>query len=117
MTGALSVAPRLVVDSVRSPRRTLGNAAGLAASVYRTVRPVNATGSPLMTRRTMNRRLGILEIPMTRGFSGIRTGQAGRPRTALIIKDSRGNGHTPHSGKGADKSPDARGDGDEALSV
>lgn len=64
VTGALSVAPRLVVDSVLSPRRTLGNAAGLAASVYRTVRPVNATGSPLMTRRTMNRRLGILEIPM-----------------------------------------------------
>lgn len=64
LTGALSAAPRLVADSIRSPRQTLGNAAGLAASVYRTVRPVKATGSPLMTQRTTNRRLGILEIPM-----------------------------------------------------
>ena len=35
----------------------------MAASVYRTVRPVNRTGSPLMTNRTLIRRLGVHEVP------------------------------------------------------
>ena len=35
----------------------------MAASVYRTVRPVNRTGSPLMTKRSLIRRLGVLEVP------------------------------------------------------
>ncbi|UXA16996.1 wax ester/triacylglycerol synthase domain-containing protein [Mycobacterium sp. SMC-4] len=64
VSGALSTVPRLLVDSVRSPVQTLGSAAGLAASVYRTVRPVSSTGSPLMTQRTLIRRLSVLEVPM-----------------------------------------------------
>ena len=35
----------------------------MAASVYRTVRPVNRTGSPLMRKRSLLRRLGVLEVP------------------------------------------------------
>lgn len=66
VAGALSTVPRLVVDSARSPVQALGSAAGLAASVYRTVRPVNSTGSPLMTERTLIRRLDVLEVPMPR---------------------------------------------------
>lgn len=62
VTGLLTGVPRLVYDGVRSPLRTLNSAAELAASVYRTVRPVNATGSPLMTERTLIRRLGVLEV-------------------------------------------------------
>ena len=38
--------------------------AEMAGSVYRTVRPVNATGSPLMKERTLKRRLDVMEIPM-----------------------------------------------------
>jgi diacylglycerol O-acyltransferase / wax synthase len=49
---------------VRQPLRTLNSAAGLATSVYRTVRPVNTTGSPLMTDRTLIRRLDVLDVPM-----------------------------------------------------
>ena len=60
----LSAAPKLIYQSVRDPVRTLNAAAELAASVYRTVRPVNHTGSPLMTRRTLTRRLHVLEVPM-----------------------------------------------------
>lgn len=63
VTGVLAAAPKLIVDGVRSPLRTVASAAGLATSVYRTVRPVNATGSPLMTRRSLIRRLDVLEVP------------------------------------------------------
>lgn len=64
ITGASSTVPRLMFDSVRSPLRTLKTGAGLARSVYRTVRPVNTTGSPLMTDRTLIRRLDVLDVPM-----------------------------------------------------
>lgn len=63
VTGVLTGVPRLVYDGVRSPLRTLNSVAEMATSVYRTVRPVNATGSPLMTERTLIRRLGVLEVP------------------------------------------------------
>jgi diacylglycerol O-acyltransferase len=69
LTGAavsevLSAAPRLAVDGVRNPVRTLSSALSLAASVYRTVRPVNSPGSTLMTRRTLRRQLDALDVPM-----------------------------------------------------
>jgi diacylglycerol O-acyltransferase len=41
----------------------VSSAGQLAASVYRTVRPVTRTGSPLMTKRSLIRRLGVLEVP------------------------------------------------------
>ncbi|MDA2892622.1 WS/DGAT domain-containing protein [Mycolicibacterium sp. BiH015] len=63
-TGALTGIPRLLFESVRSPLRSLGAMAEMAGSVYRTVRPVNATGSPLMKERTLKRRLDVMEIPM-----------------------------------------------------
>ncbi|QZT61836.1 wax ester/triacylglycerol synthase domain-containing protein [Mycolicibacterium austroafricanum] len=63
VTGVLTGVPRLVYDGVRSPLRTLNSVAEMATSVYRTVRPVNATGSPLMTERTLIRRLRVLEVP------------------------------------------------------
>ena len=61
---ALASLPKLVFQGIRNPARTVGSAAELAASVYRTVRPVNHTGSPLMTNRTLTRRLDVLEVPM-----------------------------------------------------
>jgi diacylglycerol O-acyltransferase / wax synthase len=44
------------------PVPTVSSAAEMAASVYRTVRPVNRTGSPLMRKRSLIRRLGVLEV-------------------------------------------------------
>ena len=61
---ALASLPKLVFQGIRNPARAVGSAAELAASVYRTVRPVNHTGSPLMTNRTLTRRLDVLEVPM-----------------------------------------------------
>ncbi|MGZ8801750.1 MAG: wax ester/triacylglycerol synthase domain-containing protein [Mycobacterium sp.] len=63
LTGTLKMAPKLVFQGILRPVDTVSSAAGLAASVYRTVRPVNRTGSPLMTNRSLIRRLGVLEVP------------------------------------------------------
>ncbi len=64
LTGVVKWAPRLVYDSVRRPVATVRSAAATAASVYRTVRPIGRTGSPLVTDRGMIRRLGVHQVPM-----------------------------------------------------
>ena len=64
LTTAVKDAPRLLYDGVRRPVATAGAAAAMAASVYRTVRPVNRTGSPLMKRRSLIRHLGVYEVPL-----------------------------------------------------
>jgi WS/DGAT/MGAT family acyltransferase len=63
---SVKVAPRLLLNTIRRPRHTVESAAELVASVYRTVRPVNRPGSPLMKDRTLTRRLGVLDVPMPR---------------------------------------------------
>ncbi|TGD83922.1 DUF1298 domain-containing protein [Mycolicibacterium sp. CH28] len=66
VTETVKNAPKLVFNTIRQPLQTAEAAAELAASVYRTVRPVNKTGSTLMKERTLVRRLGVLEVPMPR---------------------------------------------------
>src|ERR1700693_5832876 len=61
--GTLKSAPKLISSGIRRPVPTISSAAEMAASVYRTVRPVNRTGSPLMKKRSLVRRLGVLEVP------------------------------------------------------
>ena len=61
--GTLKSAPKLISNGIRRPVLTVSSAVEMAASVYRTVRPVNRTGSPLMTKRSLIRRLGVLEVP------------------------------------------------------
>lgn len=56
--------PKLVFNTIRRPLQTATAASELAASVYRTVRPVSRPGSPLMTERTLVRRLGVHEVPL-----------------------------------------------------
>ena len=63
MMGALRSAPTLMSNGFRRPVSTASSAVEMAASVYRTVRPVNRTGSQLMTKRSLIRRLGVLEVP------------------------------------------------------
>ncbi len=65
VAGAVTSAPKLIYDTVRSPMSTVESVTATAASVYRTARPVNSTGSPLMKERTLARRLGVLEVPMS----------------------------------------------------
>jgi diacylglycerol O-acyltransferase len=64
LMGALRSAPKLISNGVRRPVGTVSSAAEMAASVYRTVRPVSRTGSPLMKKRSLVRRLGVLEVPL-----------------------------------------------------
>jgi WS/DGAT/MGAT family acyltransferase len=62
--GVLRKAPRLVLAGLRSPVGTVRSGVELAASVYRTVRPISRTGSPLMLERGMVRRLGVHEASL-----------------------------------------------------
>jgi WS/DGAT/MGAT family acyltransferase len=64
--GTIKAAPGVMVGAARRPLATLSAATATAASVYRTVRPLNHTGSPLMTERNLIRRLDVLEVPMPR---------------------------------------------------
>ena len=57
-------APGLVLNGIRRPVQTFGSATATAASIYRTVRPINRPGSPLMKDRNLIRRLGVHEVPM-----------------------------------------------------
>lgn len=63
-TSAARAAPGFAVAALTRPVRTLTSTAELAASVYRTIRPVTRTGSPLMKQRSRIRRLGVLDVPM-----------------------------------------------------
>ncbi|MGZ6779425.1 MAG: wax ester/triacylglycerol synthase domain-containing protein [Mycobacterium sp.] len=60
---ATKYAPALLYDGIRRPLDTAGRVVGTAASIYRTVRPVNRTGSPLMKRRSLARRLAVHAVP------------------------------------------------------
>lgn len=61
---AVSSGPAAVVRAARRPLSTVRGAVGMGASVYRTVRPINRTGSPIMKQRRLVRRLGVHEVPM-----------------------------------------------------
>ncbi len=63
LMNAVKSAPALLYNGIRRPRETFGGVVGTAASIYRTVRPVNRTGSALMKRRSLIRRLGVYEVP------------------------------------------------------
>ncbi len=63
VAGALAATPGLLFNSVRRPKSTVESAVATAASIYRTVRPVTRTGSPLMTGRSLTRRLGVHQVP------------------------------------------------------
>ncbi|MCE5289548.1 MAG: WS/DGAT domain-containing protein [Nocardiaceae bacterium] len=64
--GALKTGPLLLLNGLRRPIQTMSEATEMVASVYRTVRPVNRTGSSLMTNRSLVRRLGVLDVSMPR---------------------------------------------------
>jgi len=64
LSSVVRSAPGLLYNGIRRPAATIGAAAATAASVYRTVRPVNRTGSPLMKRRSLVRHLCVHEVPL-----------------------------------------------------
>ena len=66
VTGAVRTAPKALFDVIRHPMQTAASAGELTASVYRTMRPVRETGSPLMKDRTLVRRLAVHEVPLSK---------------------------------------------------
>lgn len=61
--GATLGTPKALLHGVRHPVSSARSALGTSASVYRTVRPINRTASPVMRERRMIRELGVLEVP------------------------------------------------------
>ncbi len=61
-TAARSV-PRMLRGTLR-PLETARDVAAVAGSVARTVRPINRTGSALMSERRLVRRMGVHEVPL-----------------------------------------------------
>ncbi|WP_121252861.1 wax ester/triacylglycerol synthase domain-containing protein [Nocardioides ferulae] len=61
---AVRTGPTTLLHGLRRPVDSARAAAELAASVYRTVRPINQTGSPLMRERGLGRRLGVHRVPL-----------------------------------------------------
>jgi diacylglycerol O-acyltransferase / wax synthase len=62
--GVVRTAPAALLGGMLRPRRSALAAAETAASVYRTVRPINRTASPIMKRRRLVRQLGVHEAPL-----------------------------------------------------
>ncbi len=62
--GLVRSVPGLAFNTIRHPLATAGAAVETAASVYRTVRPVNDTGSSLMTDRSLVRHLDVHQVPL-----------------------------------------------------
>lgn len=60
---AVRAGPKAALNGLRRPLSSVRSAAKLTASVYRTVRPINQTGSPLMRDRGLVRRLGVHTVP------------------------------------------------------
>jgi diacylglycerol O-acyltransferase len=61
---AVTGAPTALARGLRHPLGTTRAAVDTAASVYRTVRPINETGSPIMKDRRLVRRLDVHEVSM-----------------------------------------------------
>ena len=56
--------PRALLHGLRRPVHSARAVGGTAASVYRTVRPINRTGSPLIKERSLVRHLSVHEVPV-----------------------------------------------------
>jgi diacylglycerol O-acyltransferase / wax synthase len=61
---AVSAGPAAMLRAARRPLASARAAVEMGASVYRMVRPINQTGSPIMRRRRLVRRLGVHEVPL-----------------------------------------------------
>ncbi len=64
VVAATKYAPALLYNGIRRPLDTAERVAATAASIYRTVRPVSSTGSSMMRRRSLVRRLAVHEVPL-----------------------------------------------------
>jgi diacylglycerol O-acyltransferase len=59
-----TTAASTLAGTLLHPRRTVRSTVATAASVYRTVRPLYQTASPVMKARTLRRELAVHEVPL-----------------------------------------------------
>jgi diacylglycerol O-acyltransferase len=71
----VGAAPGAALRAARHPLRAVGDAVATAGSVARTVAPVTATLSPLMSERSLGRRLDMLTVPLDGLRAAARAGQ------------------------------------------
>ncbi|MDX1890756.1 wax ester/triacylglycerol synthase domain-containing protein [Mycolicibacterium sp. 050158] len=64
VAGAITDGPKMLARSLLHPVSAIEAATATTASVYRTVRPINRPGSPLMRKRSLVRRLGVHAVPL-----------------------------------------------------
>ncbi len=64
--GVVLRGPKALVNGLRHPVKSVTSAAEMAASVYRTMRPVTETGSPLMKERSLTRQLAVHHVPLSK---------------------------------------------------
>lgn len=62
--GVTQGVPPAALRGVRRPRQSVRAVGDTAASIYRVVRPLNHTASPIMKRRRLIRELAVHEVPM-----------------------------------------------------
>ena len=86
--GSDQVGSERIYDSVRRPIATLGSVTATAASIYRTVRPVNRTGSALMKSRTLASRCRCSLAAPECGFSTRSVRRSARRSTSLCSPTS-----------------------------
>jgi WS/DGAT/MGAT family acyltransferase len=63
---ALTGSVKVMIDGVRAPLDTTAHAVATMYSIYRTVRPITHPGSPIMTERSVIRRLAVTEVSLDR---------------------------------------------------
>ena len=66
VSGVAENTPKVLFKALRNPLAAVAEAGELAASVYRTMRPVTETGSSLMKERTLVRKLGVHEVSLSK---------------------------------------------------
>lgn len=80
---ALVTAPRAALGFLRNPARQARAVAGTTASIYRTVRPINRTGSPLMRNRSLVRHLSVHAVPLA-GLKSAAKANGGKLNDAFL---------------------------------
>lgn len=66
VTGTVTAVPGALFRTIKNPLKTAVSAGEMAASVYRTMRPVRETGSPLMKERSLTRQLAVHQVPLSK---------------------------------------------------
>ncbi|MFI5541871.1 wax ester/triacylglycerol synthase domain-containing protein [Nocardia sp. NPDC051900] len=73
LVGGVRSAPPIARRALGNPARALREGAALAGSLVRLARPITTTLSPVMTRRSLGRRLAVLDVPLERLRDAART--------------------------------------------